>query len=57
MITDIAPSAIKDINLDDVVSVKYVNVAGQVSATPFEGVNVMIMTKANGTTKIVKVIK
>lgn len=57
VITDIAPSAIKDINLDDVVSVKYVNVAGQVSATPFEGVNVMIMTKANGTTKIVKVIK
>jgi hypothetical protein len=57
VITDIGPSAIKDINLDDVVSVKYVNVAGQVSATPFEGVNVMIMTKANGTTKIVKVIK
>ena len=57
VITDIGTSAIKDINLDDVVSVKYVNVAGQVSATPFEGVNVMIMTKANGTTKIVKVIK
>ena len=57
VITDIAPSAIKDVNLDDVVSVKYVNVAGQVSATPFEGVSVMIMTKANGTTKIVKVIK
>ena len=39
------------------VSVRYYNVAGQVSATPFEGVNIVRTTYTDGTTSTHKVIK
>ncbi|MBQ9466210.1 MAG: hypothetical protein IJU62_04455 [Muribaculaceae bacterium] len=51
-------TAVNDIAVDaDVVSVKYVNVAGQVSAQPFDGINVVVTTYVDGTTKAVKVVK
>ena len=41
----------------NVVSVQYVNVAGQVATTPFEGVNMVVTRYADGSTKTTKVIK
>lgn len=41
----------------DVVSVQYVNVAGQVANTPFEGVNMVVTRYADGSTVTTKVIK
>ena len=40
-----------------VVSVQYVNVAGQVANTPFEGMNMVVTRYADGSTKTTKVIK
>ncbi len=40
-----------------VVSVQYVNVAGQISSTPFDGVNMVVTRYADGSTKTTKVIK
>ena len=51
------PTAVTDINSKTVAGVKYVNMAGQVSATPFEGVNVMVTTYTDGTSAASKVIK
>lgn len=44
-------------NEAEVVSTKYVNMLGIVSDKPFRGVNVMIVTRADGTTEKRKVIK
>lgn len=51
------PTAVTDINVDNIASVKYVNLAGQVSATPFEGVNIQVTTMKDGSKKAVKVIR
>ena len=40
-----------------VVSVQYVNVAGQISSTPFDGVNMVVTRYADGSTVTTKVIK
>ena len=40
-----------------VASVKYVNLAGQVSASAFSGVNIVVTTYTDGTTSAVKVMK
>ena len=50
-------SGVNDIKVNDVVAVKYVNAQGMVSATPFDGINIMVTTLSNGTTKTAKVIK
>lgn len=51
-------SAVKDLNATKAVaSVKYVNVAGAESNVPFDGVNIMVTTYADGTTQAAKVIK
>ena len=58
LVGDPVATAVNDIAVDaDVVSVKYVNVAGQVSAQPFDGINVVVTTYVDGTTKAVKVVK
>ena len=58
LVGDPVPTGVSDITVDaDVVSVKYVNVAGQVSAQPFDGINVVVTTYVDGTTKAVKVVK
>ena len=51
------PTAITDIQNRTVTSVKYVNMAGQMSATPFEGVNVKVTTYSDGKTETVKILK
>ncbi|MBQ0115505.1 MAG: hypothetical protein KBT10_06515 [Bacteroidales bacterium] len=54
----VAGSAVKDLNSTKAVSsVKYVNVAGAESNVPFDGVNIMVTTYADGTTQTAKVIK
>lgn len=45
-------SAVKEL-----ASVKYVNLQGQVSATPFEGVNIQVSTYTDGSTRTVKMMK
>ena len=46
-----------DINVDNIASVKYVNLAGQVSTTPFDGVNIQVTTMKDGSKKAVKMIR
>lgn len=52
-------TGIKDVkadNANDVAGVKYVSITGAVSDTPFSGVNVMVITRADGTTEKHKII-
>ncbi|MBR1882842.1 MAG: hypothetical protein IJ808_07535 [Muribaculaceae bacterium] len=50
--------AVKDVNVDKAVkSVKYVSLMGQVSSTPFDGVNIVVSTYEDGTSNAVKVMK
>ena len=41
----------------EVASVRYINVAGVESNTPFAGVNIMVTTYTDGTTSTIKVVK
>jgi hypothetical protein len=41
----------------EVAAVRYINVAGQESETPFSGVNIVVTTYTDGTTSTVKVVK
>jgi len=41
----------------EVAAVRYFNVAGQESETPFSGVNIVVTTYTDGTTSTVKVVK
>lgn len=50
-------TGIEDINANDVASVKYVNMQGITSDKPFRGVNIMIITRTDGTTVNRKVVK
>ena len=51
-------AGVNDLNSSKAVSsVKYVNVAGAESNVPFDGVNIMVTTYADGTTQTAKVIK
>ena len=55
---DIVITGVNDINTNKTVkSVKYINVAGIESATPFEGVNIVVTNYTDGTKSAVKVIK
>ncbi|MBR1803770.1 MAG: hypothetical protein IJ775_02545 [Muribaculaceae bacterium] len=40
-----------------VTSVRYINAAGQVASTPFSGVNIVVTTRADGTTTATRVVK
>lgn len=51
------PTGVTDVNAKTVAGVKYVNVAGMESNTPFDGVNIMVTTYTDGTHSAVKVIK
>jgi hypothetical protein len=44
-------------NQKEVATVRYINVAGQESKTPFEGVNIVVTTYTDGTSTTAKVIK
>ena len=50
-------TAVRDINTKAVASVEYVNVNGQVSNVPFEGVNVVVTKYADGTKSVTKIVK
>ncbi|MCQ2288603.1 MAG: leucine-rich repeat domain-containing protein [Muribaculaceae bacterium] len=50
-------TGINDITSAQVKSVRYYNVAGQESSTPFTGVNMVVTTYTDGTTSTSKVIK
>ena len=51
------PTGVTDVYAKTVAGVKYVNVAGMESNTPFDGVNIMVTTYTDGTQSAVKVIK
>ena len=51
-------TGVENINADkQVAGVRYINVAGQESDTPFNGVNIVVTTYTDGTTSTVKVVK
>ena len=55
---DDTATSVKDVNASKTITgVTYVNMAGQTSKTPFQGVNVVVTTMADGTTSVAKVIK
>ncbi|MBR1881791.1 MAG: right-handed parallel beta-helix repeat-containing protein [Muribaculaceae bacterium] len=50
--------AVDDVNVDrEIAGVQYVNLAGQVSNTPFEGVNIVVTQYTDGNRNVVKVVK
>ncbi|MBR3101395.1 MAG: hypothetical protein IKH19_06530, partial [Muribaculaceae bacterium] len=53
------PTGLEKLNIDmeSVSNIKYVNLAGQVSDTPFQGVNIVMVKFLDGSTRAVKVIK
>ena len=51
-------TSVENINADkQVAAVRYINVAGQESDTPFTGVNIVVTTYTDGTTSTTKVMK
>ena len=50
-------TAVNDINVKAVAGVKYVNLAGVESNKPFDGINIVVTTYADGTKSAAKVIK
>ena len=51
-------TAVTDVrNAGEVAGVKYVNVAGQVSSTPWQGVNIVVTTMTDGTSRTAKVVR
>lgn len=60
IVTKDDPTGISNLTVDTnkkVVSVKYVNVAGMESSTPFQGVNIMVTKYDDGTQTSTKIIK
>ena len=51
------PTGIYNLNLSNVKSVRYYNVAGIESATPFKGINIVVMEMTDGSKKTVKAVK
>jgi hypothetical protein len=51
------PTGIETLGSHQVVDVKYYNVAGIESSTPFQGVNIVVTRYDDGTTKTTKIIK
>lgn len=51
-------TAVEQLNADrEIASVRYINVAGQESETPFDGMNIVVTTYTDGTMTTVKVMK
>lgn len=50
-------TGVENLITDNVKSVRYINAAGIESATPFQGVNILVIEMTDGTKKVVKVIK
>jgi hypothetical protein len=53
-----ATTGVSDLTaVENVASVKYVNAIGMMSDTPFNGLNIMVVTYQNGTRKVIKIVK
>ena len=51
------PTAISTISMENVKAVRYYNVAGVESATPFQGVNIVVREMNDGSKSVIKVVK
>ena len=52
------PTSVTDMNVNKAIaSVEYVNVNGQVSSTPFKGVNIVVTRYADGSKSVTKLVK
>lgn len=49
-------TGVENLKIDNVKSVRYINAAGIESATPFKGVNIVVIEMTDGTQKITKII-
>lgn len=56
-ITVESPTGVKSIDAKTVAKVEYVNLAGQRSNTPFQGVNIVVTSYTDGTQSTIKVVK
>lgn len=54
---DIFTGVVSNISDVDVMNVKYSNLAGQVSDKPFNGVNIVVTTYSDGSTRTTKIVK
>lgn len=52
-----APEAIEAINMENVKTVRYYNMQGVESATPFKGVNIMVLEMKDGGKSVSKIVK
>lgn len=50
-------TAIEGIDAENVANVKYVNLAGMTSDKPFSGINIMVITRTDGTVETMKIVK
>jgi hypothetical protein len=57
MVVTKTPTAIEALNMENVKSVRYYNVAGVESATPFKGVNIVVREMTDGTISTTKIVK
>ena len=51
---NLLPTGVEDVALGQVKHVRYVNLAGMESETPFSGVNIVVTTYTDGTTSTTK---
>lgn len=51
------PTGIEGISMENVKSVRYYNAAGVESATPFQGVNIVVRVMNDGSKSVIKVVK
>lgn len=56
-VTRLGSTGVKDLNVNEISNVKYVNLAGQVSDRPFDGMNIVVTRYSDGTTIVQKAIK
>jgi hypothetical protein len=57
MVVTKTPTAIEAINMENVKAVRYYNVAGVESATPFQGVNIVVREMTDGSKSVIKIVK
>ena len=50
-------TAIEGIDAENVANVKYVNLAGMTSDKPFSGINIMVITRTDGSVETMKVVR
>ena len=57
IITKNAPQAIDNINMENVKAIRYYNVAGVESASPFQGINIVVREMNDGSKSVSKMVK